>query len=199
MTTAVTVLALVLRTWSPDPEEEVRFWSVVYGVDPAVALAVHDAESGQAPEPVRDRVVSQGNYGRFQVRCTTWKTYFRLRECADLLDRHRNIRIGVRILRLFQDRFASGDGRRCRCSNGARHHWIAHYNEGLTVVPGGRGERYARIVMSRSPRVGWPVATNQAFASSLASRARALFLSLTRTLPLISSLGGASSPPRGED
>lgn len=153
MTAALTVLSLVVQGWAPAPDDEVRFWSAVHGVGPEVALAVQEVESGRAPEDRRDQVVSQGNYGRFQVRCTTWRPHFGLRECSDLLDRHRNIRIGVRILRKFQDRFASRDGRGCRCPNGSGHHWTAHYNEGVLVVPGGRGERYGRLVASRVRRM----------------------------------------------
>lgn len=153
MMAALTVLSLVVQGWDPTPDEEVRFWSLVYGVDPAVALAVQEVESGRAPEHRRDLVVSQGNYGRFQVRCTTWGPYFGLRDCSELLDRHRNIRIGLRILRKFHDRFASRDGHRCRCPNGAGHHWTAHYNEGAIVVPGGRGETYGQLVASRVRRM----------------------------------------------
>ncbi len=153
MTAAVTLLCLAVRGWTPTPEEEVRFWAVLHGVKPEVALAVADVESGRAPESRRDLVVSRGNYGRFQVRCTTWRAYFGLRDCSDLLDRHRNIRLGVRILRMVQDRFASRDGRGCRCRSGAAHHWTAHYNEGISVMPEGRGEAYGRLVAARARRL----------------------------------------------
>lgn len=147
MTALATVLALAIRSWSPSAEEEVQFWAAVYGVDPAVALAVMQVESGQVREDARDEAVSRGNYGRFQVRCLSWRRLFGLRDCSELKDRHRNIRLGVRILRMFQDRFAARDGRRCRCRAGAGHHWVAHYNEGVEVRSGAAGERYANRVV----------------------------------------------------
>lgn len=199
MTAAVTLLSLVVGGWAPTPDEEVRFWAAVHGVDPAIALAVHDVESGQAPESRRDLVVSQGNYGRFQVRCTTWRPYFGLRACSDLLDRHRNIRLGVRILRLFQDRFASRNGRGCRCSNPAGHHWIAHYNEGMTIVPGGRGERYGRLVASRARRLEKRARPGNTYgpASAFASRFRTLSSAVSLSLRFVSTLGRTPAPQDG--
>lgn len=193
-TVAFTVLSLVVQGWNPTPEDEVRFWSVVHGVDPAVALAVQDVESGQAPAHRRDQVVSQGNYGRFQVRCTTWGPVFGLRDCSELLDRHRNIRIGLRILRAFQDRFATRDGRGCRCPNGSGHHWTAHYNEGVTVAPGGRGEKYGRLVASRVRRMERLARTRAPFPvrDSLSGRVSPLLSWLN--LLLNSTRGPVASP-----
>ncbi|MBP7125391.1 hypothetical protein KBD49_03385 [Myxococcota bacterium] len=122
--------------WSP--ETEIVLVSLVQGVNPHVALAVARAETGNIPEADgrRDRVVSQGNYGRFQVNCRAWKEALRLGSCDDLLDRHRNIRAGISILSYVQERRASS-------LTGAPW-WVAHYNEGVLV--GAAGERYARRV-----------------------------------------------------
>lgn len=150
LTTTATVASLLLLAWNPSPEEEIILWSRIYQVDPAIALAVHDVESGNGHEQTRDTLVSKGNYGRFQVRCSTWKKRFGLAHCSELHDRHTNIRIGVRILKIFQTKFARDAGQGCRCSTHSTHHWVAHYNAGTIVPPKGRGERYARLVLARA-------------------------------------------------
>jgi len=124
--------------WSP--ETEIVLVSLVQGVNPHVALAVARAETGNIPEADgrRDRVVSKGNYGRFQVNCRTWKEPLGLESCDELLDRHRNIRAGITILAYVQQRRA--------LSMTESPWWVAHYNEGVLV--GAAGERYARRVSS---------------------------------------------------
>lgn len=151
MNTAAMLVALVLKGFTPSPEAEIWASSLVKGVDPTVALAVHDTESGDIPEvdDQRDRIVYKGNYGRFQVNCTSWKKKLGLRRCREMLDRHRNIQIGLYVLARFQARFAREDGHGCKCRRRVKHHWTAHYNEGLVVAPGGRGERYGRKVASK--------------------------------------------------
>lgn len=151
MSAATLLVALLVNGFSPSPEAEIWATSLVKGVNPNVALAVHDTETGDIPEvdDQRDRIVSKGNYGRFQVNCTSWKKKLGLRRCRDMLDRHRNIQIGLYVLARFQARFAREDGHGCKCRRRVKHHWTAHYNEGLVVAPGGRGERYGRKVVSK--------------------------------------------------
>ncbi|HOU54072.1 MAG TPA: hypothetical protein PLQ97_09105 [Myxococcota bacterium] len=139
LTAAVAAAAqgpLAPARWSP--ETEIVLVSLVQGVNPHVALAVARAETGNIPEAGgrRDRVVSQGNYGRFQVNCRAWKESLGLGSCDDLLDRHANIRAGITILAYVQQRRAS--------SLTEPPWWVAHYNEGMLV--GAVGERYARRV-----------------------------------------------------
>lgn len=122
--------------WSP--EAEIVAVSLVQGVNPHLALAVARAETGNIPETDgrRDRVISQGNYGRFQVNCRAWKEALGLNSCEELLDRRRNIRAGITILAYVQ-------ARRARSIHGPPD-WVAHYNEGTVVSA--VGERYARRV-----------------------------------------------------
>ncbi len=122
------------------PEAEIVLVSVVRGVNPHVALAVAQAESGRIPEASgrRDRVVFKGNYGRFQVNCTTWKQPMGIASCRDLLKRLLNIRAGIAVLAYVQS------FRRAHLQGSAD--WVAHYNEGSLVSAGGPGERYARRV-----------------------------------------------------
>ena len=62
MTTATTLLLLALARVPADAEVvAVAAW---YGVDPAVALAVAEAETGNVPAAERDSVLSLGNAGR---------------------------------------------------------------------------------------------------------------------------------------
>lgn len=155
MQTTVLVVALLASGWTPSPEVEIWATALLHGVDPTVALAIHDTESGDVPESggLREKVVSKGNYGRFQVNCTSWKKKLGLRRCRELLDRHRNIHAGLYVLARFQGKFAHSDGHRCTCRRRVKHHWSAHYNEGIIVAPGGRGERYGRKVASKIQRM----------------------------------------------
>jgi soluble lytic murein transglycosylase-like protein len=150
-TLSLLVLKLFLQSFDPEdvpPDVEIVAWSFYYQVDPHVSLAVAGCESGSVPEAdgSRDRVVSQGNYGRFQVRCKTWKNVFALAGCDRLLDRHTNIRIGVSILRRIQDTFA---GRHAFSGDLA---WVGHYNEGVVLTLGGPGQAYAQRVQARVRR-----------------------------------------------
>jgi hypothetical protein len=136
-------LQLAFRLWTPDtisPETEIVLVSMVKGVDPHVALAVAKAETGRISEDdgQRDRIISQGNYGRFQVRCKTWQKPLGLDSCDDLLERHRNIWAGVTILAYVMV------GRKARL--GGPVDWVGHYNEGMVVNPEGQGGRYIRRV-----------------------------------------------------
>jgi hypothetical protein len=137
------VLQAALRLFDPSaikPESEIVLVSLARGVNPHVALAVAQAETGNVPErdERRDRVVSKGNYGRFQVNCHTWREPMGLASCDQLLDRHVNIRAGISVLAYVQSaRSAHLDG---------PTDWVAHYNEGVLVSSGGPGERYARRV-----------------------------------------------------
>jgi hypothetical protein len=149
-----TFVALVaqacLRFGSPGeipPEVEIVAWSLAYGVSPHVALAVAQAETGPLPERqgVRDRVISKGNYGRFQIRCRTWKRIFDLSDCRDFLDRHVNIRAGVAVLAYKQALFNGG-------RIGGPPTWVGHYNEGVLVTAGGNGERFTRAVIGNIRR-----------------------------------------------
>ncbi len=144
-----TVLALamqvLLRSGSADavpPQVEIVAWSLIRGVDPHVALAVQAAETGGLDEPSgsRDRVISKGNYGRFQIRCKTWRQVFGHQDCDELLDRHANIRAGVAVLAYVQAIFNGG-----RLAGVPT--WVGHYNEGNVVTPGGNGERFTRAVL----------------------------------------------------
>lgn len=124
------------------PRLEVTLAATLFGVDPDLAWAVQYVESRG-----NDHVVSKGNYGRFQVNCTVWRKKLGFTGCSELLDRRTNIWAGVWILSRFQHRFATRSGVGCRC--GGAHHWVAHYNEGSRVRPGGRGESYGRLVLAR--------------------------------------------------
>jgi len=161
--THIIVVAAVVAPW----EAEASLWAVLAGIDPVVAVAVANTETGDLPElgepssrkwgqgVHRDNVVVAGNYGRFQVNCSVWLDDLGLNECTDLLDRGVNIRSGVHILSKFQARFKPRRGKKgCKC--GGRHHWTAHYNEGTQVEPGGSGEDYGRRVAQkiRGSRVG---------------------------------------------
>ena len=136
-------LQAALRLFDPSavkPEAEIVWVSLARGVNPHVALAVAQAETGNLPEEGnrRDRVVSKGNYGRFQVNCHTWREPMGLESCERLLDRHVNIRAGIAVLAYVQAaRSAHLDG---------PTDWVAHYNEGVLVSSGGPGDRYARRV-----------------------------------------------------
>lgn len=121
-------------------DAEIAFWSIIKGVDPHLAIAVSTAESGNVPEAngVRDRVISLGNYGRFQVQCSSWREKFGVQDCNEFLDHSFNIRAGVAVLSYIM----------------AHRHitrrdpvdWVAHYNEGTVISPGGLGERFAKRV-----------------------------------------------------
>jgi len=149
------------------PEEEITFWSGVYGVDPRIALAVHEQESGGIVEKggQRDSVVSLGNIGRFQINCKTYKAMRRTRDCYQLQNRHINIFEGVRILAEVQRRFARGE--RCRCRG---HYWVSHYNAGEIVFPGSFPERYGRRVMALARRMHLDRRLNHAFFAGTVAR-----------------------------
>ncbi len=143
LTIPLLVSQVFLRLWTPDlltPEQEIVLMAIYKGVNPHLALAVAQTESGRVPEAdgERDRVVSLGNYGRFQVNCTTWRRPLGLESCERLQERHTNIWAGVTVLSYVSaHRWARPSG---------PHRWVAHYNEGTVVTEGGRGERYARRV-----------------------------------------------------
>ncbi len=137
------IVQAALRLFDPaamSPETEIVWVSLAQGVNPHLALAVAQAETGNIPEKDgrRNRVVSLGNYGRFQVNCRTWREILGLKSCEELLDRHLNIRAGISILAYVQ----KNRGARLEGPVG----WVAHYNEGVLVSSGGPGERYARRV-----------------------------------------------------
>jgi len=137
------VMQVVLSLFDPSamkPEAEIVWISLARGVNPHVALAVAQAETGNVSEhdDRRDRVVSKGNYGRFQVNCRTWRVPMGLASCDSFMDRHFNIRAGIAVLSYVQSaRGATLDG---------PTDWVAHYNEGVLISSGGPGERYARKV-----------------------------------------------------
>ena len=130
---------------SPDmltPEQEITLMAIYKGVNVNLAHAVAKVETGNIPEEsgARDKVVSAGNYGRFQINCTTWKKPLKLDSCEDLLERHTNIWAGLTVLSYVSaNRWAKPKG---------PHHWVAHYNAGVVVEKGSRGERYANKVAS---------------------------------------------------
>ncbi|MBM4395575.1 MAG: hypothetical protein FJ087_07790 [Deltaproteobacteria bacterium] len=149
--TAVSAVALqvLLRLWDPStlsPDAEIVAVSLIRGVNPHLALAVAHAESGGLSEKdgSRDRALYLGNYGRFQINCTTWKKVFGLNECRELWDRHLNIRIGIAVLAYVQAMHGWRAG---------PPYWVAHYNEGVLLQPDGPGERYARKVVARMRRM----------------------------------------------
>lgn len=151
MTTATTLLLLALARVPADAEVvAVAAW---YGVDPAVALAVAECETGNEPPATRDVVVSKGNVGRTQVNATTWYRTFgyptRAAFVSALQNRHTNIRAGVSILRYIQDRRAAPDGT-CLCGTHAGS-FAAHYNEGGTVTA--KGEKYGLRVAAKVRRM----------------------------------------------
>jgi hypothetical protein len=137
------LLQVLLRLFQPStmsPESEIVLVSLARGVNPHLALAIAQAETGNIPEREgrRDQIVSKGNYGRFQINCTTWRRPMHLESCKPLLDRHLNIRAGIAVLAYVQAiRSLSLDG---------PADWVAHYNEGVVISAGGPGERYAHRV-----------------------------------------------------
>jgi len=153
VTTATTLLLLALSRVPVDAEVvAVAAW---YGVDPAVALAVAEVETGNVPAAERDSVLSLGNAGRLQVNATqTWRVLGypdRATALRALRTRHANIRAGVYLLRRWQDRFAAADGT-CLCGAHAGS-FAAHFNSGNVVKPGSRGERYGLRVASKVRRM----------------------------------------------
>jgi len=139
-----TALALQFLLQSKDlsamePRTEIVLVSLLHGVNPHLALAVAEVESGGLPESQRDRAYYRGNYGRFQINCTTWKGVFGLKDCTELFDRHLNIRAGVAILAHVQAVHGSRRG---------QPYWVAHYNEGWQLQEDGPGVRYARRVVA---------------------------------------------------
>ena len=162
LTIPVLLAQVFLRFWTPDlltPTQEVVLMAVYKGINPHVALAVAQTETGDLPEDGgrRDRVIAQGNHGRFQVNCTTWQRPLGLDSCDPLLDRHTNIWAGLTIL--------SHVAANHRARPAGPHRWVAHYNEGVVVQKGGRGERYARRVGFHVRR--WQKASRAAFAPVL--------------------------------
>ena len=146
MPVLLTTMGLVLSLFRPGPSVEVVLWSIAYGVDPHLALAVEYAESGTPPESMRDRLISKTHdYGRFQIHCPSARNP----DCSTLLDRHVNIRTGVAVVAAVQARFAVGASGVCRCGR-AGHHWIAHYNTGSAMTAA--GERYAQRVVWKMRR-----------------------------------------------
>lgn len=153
MTTATTIALLLLARVPADAEVvAVAAW---YGVDPVVALAVAEVETGNVPAAERDSVLSLGNAGRLQVNATqTWRVLGypdRATALRALRTRHANIRAGVYLLRRWQDRFAAADGT-CLCGTHAGS-FAAHFNAGYVVAPGSRGERYGLRVASKVRRM----------------------------------------------
>lgn len=143
------VLQALLHLRGPEtlsPDAEIVLVSLIRGVSPHLALAVAHIESGGLPEEggARDRALYLGNYGRFQINCRAWKTIFKGRDCTELFDRHLNIRVGIAVLAYVQ----AVHGRRA-----GPPLWVAHYNEGPRLVPGGPGERYAQRVVARMRRM----------------------------------------------
>jgi hypothetical protein len=145
-TLAGTALALMLSWWQPSPRVEIVAWSLYYGVNPNLALAVQDTETGDLTEAdgTRDRALWKGNFGRFQVNCTTWRATFGIRACSELFDVHANIRAGVAVLAYVRTHYAWGE-RYCRC--GGAHHWVAHYCGGTRVDEA--AQKYARSAVRR--------------------------------------------------
>lgn len=159
MTIALLLTEAFLRFWTPDlltPTQEIVLMSFFKGVNPHLALAVAQTETGNLSEAdgTRDRIVSLGNYGRFQVNCKTWRDPLELDSCDRLLERHTNIRAGLTILSYVSA------SRRARPAG--PHRWVAHYNEGTVVQEGGRGERYARRVEYHMRR--WAKDSRRVFA-----------------------------------
>lgn len=143
--TPATTIALLLLSRVP-PSVEIAAVAAWYGVDPALAIAVADAETGNVPESRRDSILSRtGDVGRMQVNVGTWHRTLGYRSpsaaARALRNRHTNIVAGVRILASFQARF--GGLTSCRCGGEHLGGWVAHYNGGNRVEPGSRGERYA--------------------------------------------------------
>jgi len=159
LTIPVLVAQAFLRLWSPDlltPTQEIVLMSLYAGVNPHVALAVAQTETGDLSEEdgERDQVVSLGNYGRFQVNCGTWKRPLALDSCARLQERHTNIWAGLTILsHVSANHHARPAG---------PHRWVAHYNEGVVLAEGGRGTRYARRVAFHMRR--WARESRQLYA-----------------------------------
>jgi soluble lytic murein transglycosylase-like protein len=139
MTIATTLLILIISRVDVPAELEIAAWAILHGVPADVALAVADQETGSIAPAKRDRVVSRGNYGRFQVNCTTWRKAFGLRTCAELIDRHTNIRIGAAVLAHCKSRWPRIED------------YVAHYNCGSTINAAGR--RYAGNVLDRIRRM----------------------------------------------
>ena len=136
------------------PPVKIAGWAVLRGVAPVVALAVSEAETGALPEAKRDRVVSRGNVGRLQINATTWCRRLgfagKARRAAcirSLKVPGFNARTGTGILAGFQAAYAPRgaplvDVAGCRCGRAHAGGWTAHWNEGLRVSAGGRGERF---------------------------------------------------------
>ena len=140
------------------PPVEITAWAILRGVTPVEALAIHDTESGDVPEPTtgdtwrgynRDNVVSSGNIGRFQVNRPTWRRLTGQTSCEPLYNRHVNILAGVTIAARWRARCGGPSPHRlCRRPNGV--HWTCHYNEGYHCT--GHGVRYAGKVAQKIER-----------------------------------------------
>lgn len=157
------ILVLVLVQWvGADPAREIGAWAALYGVPVVVALAVAETETGNVPEARRDRVVSRGNVGRYQINAIAWCPVLfpdlTRAECVRRLqDRHTNIPAGVAILARFQARFSPGQtlasAHRCTCGRSHLGGWTGHYNGGTLVNAGTRPERYGIKVLSKVRRM----------------------------------------------
>ena len=153
----MTIILTALLAMLP-PEVEIAAVATLRGVPVNEAWAIHDTESGNVPEPLpnggplrnRDNVVSQGNVGRFQVNCPTWKRLTGNTTCEPLTNRHVNILAGVTIMARWRAKCRTG---KPPCHRPRSTHWSCHYNQGYSCT--GHGVRYAgRVVekMRRKPR-----------------------------------------------
>lgn len=153
MTTATTLLLLALARVPADAE--VAIVSTALGVDPVVALAVAEVESGNVPPERRDTVVSPtGDVGRFQINSRTWTRRLGYRSPAAftvaMQNRHANILTAAIIMRRIEFKYATEDREVCRCGN---HNGgpMSHYNEGVEITA--KGEAYGLRVLSKVHRM----------------------------------------------
>lgn len=152
---------LVLVSWvQQDPGREIAAWAVLRGTPVAVALAVHETETGNVSPARRDVVVSSGNIGRMQVNASTWCPVLGLSRAAcvrALQQRGVNTQVGTAVLSRVQRKYAPGPGladvAACRCGRPHAGGWVAHYNGGTVVSPGSRGERYGVKVLGKVRRM----------------------------------------------
>jgi hypothetical protein len=137
MITFLTQLLIVLSL-SLTPEVQIRAVSHFFDVDPLVAIAISNAETGAYSEEIRDSLISPtDDWGRFQINCRFWKNHFGLPSCEPFLNQHFNILSGIYILSRFQDKFKPKKltrHKKCKCKKKKVHHWAIHYNSGGKVT-----------------------------------------------------------------
>lgn len=140
-------MALIVLSQVP-PNFEIEALALAHDVNPALALAVAEQESGNSdvwrkgPQAGRHMISRTGDHGRFQINCFYFQKETHL-PCGVLANRHLNMYWGVRKIASIQ-RKRGGHYTRPPV-------WIGHYNSGGLITS--RGAQYARQVISRMNRI----------------------------------------------